>query len=56
MMHCVQELKKMWFCNLMVTDKAEQNKGHATFVMDQLTAKVRGQAASNLLSDLISAG
>ncbi|VDC00612.1 unnamed protein product [Peniophora sp. CBMAI 1063] len=36
-----EELDKMWFCNLMVTDKAEHNKGHATFVMDQLTAKAR---------------
>ena len=37
----LQEVAKMWFCNLMVTDKAEQNQGHATFVMDEMYAKVR---------------
>ncbi|KZV69815.1 hypothetical protein PENSPDRAFT_753102 [Peniophora sp. CONT] len=36
-----EELDKMWFCNLMVTRKDQHNQGHATFVMDQLTAKAR---------------
>lgn len=31
----------MWYCNLIVTDVKHQDKGHATFIMNQLTAKVR---------------
>ncbi|KZV74410.1 hypothetical protein PENSPDRAFT_732316 [Peniophora sp. CONT] len=35
------EWDKMWFCNLMVTDLKQQGRGHATFLMNQLTAKAR---------------
>lgn len=43
----LQERDKMWFCNLMVTDVKQQGKGHATFLMNQLTAKAR--AAGEIL-------
>ncbi|VDC06982.1 unnamed protein product [Peniophora sp. CBMAI 1063] len=36
-----EEWDKIWYCNLMVTDVDQQNQGHATFMMDQMTARVR---------------
>ena len=36
-----QEWDWMWYCNLIVTDPGHQNRGHATFLMNEFFARVR---------------